>query len=566
MMQDNAHADRWTTLKWWWATHAFGNGVGRIVFDVSIPYLLSSKDATSALSMGTMATLIGKFLSGPVCGFLGTKLVGWLSLVLLAGISLSVALVEESSIVQTFLVAIVTSRFVMCFTWPATNQMLRAWFPVAEHGQAWGIMATSSRTGIIVTTILLRTLQVDLPLRSHFFTAAVVMATAAAVFAAVFQETPAIDIDGKSNATVSDAAGGGDVSDGADSDIDIAALARDAMANVDRNAIEMDEEIDSDDCGDETPDVGLDDVKTIAAAARAALAKVDAVHVDHDEDVDSDEAFDDDDETKYGKHFPTTSANLRQRKINTTTQRSVDNGTSSTRTPAATTPEALSAGCGVLHHLWHEVRNPIIWGACMVQMTATPIAEFQSQVPIMLQSDPYFTPSMVSGYTMVWHLGVLAGALCGGRLIDLDSENMRWRLCVVGGPMLLAVLLLQVMATEGTGPDSRLFSGINKVPAIFLLAALHSPAQYLVMGTTVSRHTHQTTSATVASVIDMMGYVGSFLLLWVASLSPDVRHQSPGLSEGLLKTTQLFALVCTAAVAIVYTLEHHREARKEKTT
>lgn len=116
------------------------------IFDVSIPYLLSGTDATSALSMGTMATLIGKLLSGPICGFLGTKRVGWMSLVALAAISLSVALVDDSVIVRAFLLAVAASRFVMCFTWPATNQMLRAWFPADEHGQAWGIMATSSET------------------------------------------------------------------------------------------------------------------------------------------------------------------------------------------------------------------------------------------------------------------------------------------------------------------------------------------------------------------------------------------------------------------------------------
>jgi hypothetical protein len=39
-------------------------------------------------------------------------------------------------------------------------------------------------------------------------------------------------------------------------------------------------------------------------------------------------------------------------------------------------------------------------------MSATPLAEFQSQVPVMLKSDSALAPMLVPLGTMLWHVGV----------------------------------------------------------------------------------------------------------------------------------------------------------------
>lgn len=50
--------------------------------------------------------------------------------------------------------------------------------------------------------------------------------------------------------------------------------------------------------------------------------------------------------------------------------------------------------------------NPIILMQFPVMMSATPLAEFQSQVPVMLKGDPALAPELVSFGTMLWHVGV----------------------------------------------------------------------------------------------------------------------------------------------------------------
>jgi hypothetical protein len=38
-------------------------------------------------------------------------------------------------------------------TWPASSNVLFAWFPPEEQGRAWGIMSTAGRSGIIITAL-----------------------------------------------------------------------------------------------------------------------------------------------------------------------------------------------------------------------------------------------------------------------------------------------------------------------------------------------------------------------------------------------------------------------------
>ena len=86
----------------------------------------------------------------------------------------------------------------------------------------------------------------------------------------------------------------------------------------------------------------------------------------------------------------------------------------STKTATKTAnAEATGAEAGVSYssEMARAAANPLIWCAALGQMTATPIAEFQSQVPYVLQSDVTLTPAAVNAGTMLWHLGILCAVL-----------------------------------------------------------------------------------------------------------------------------------------------------------
>ena len=147
---------RWQVLALWWGTHALVGGSARIVFEAHLPGLIqSSKWSLSRsglpflLQSGTLITIFAKLVSGPITTVVSSYVVGLLSLVLCG---LAVAAVGQGATV--FLTWNVMRAF-QSFTWPATNLLLDEYFPATEHGRAWGLMSTASRTGILVCTFFL---------------------------------------------------------------------------------------------------------------------------------------------------------------------------------------------------------------------------------------------------------------------------------------------------------------------------------------------------------------------------------------------------------------------------
>eukprot|EP00729_Bicosta_minor_P018798 gene18797-12472_t len=147
---------RWAVLSLWWATHALVAGTSRIVFEISLPTMVESPDFVLEqdqlpwmLTSGTISTIAGKLVAGPVCAALGPKHVGWLSL-----LACALPLVTASN-GYSVLVAWNIARFGQSMTWPVTNILFDAWFPSDEQGKAWGVMGTSSRAGILSLTLAL---------------------------------------------------------------------------------------------------------------------------------------------------------------------------------------------------------------------------------------------------------------------------------------------------------------------------------------------------------------------------------------------------------------------------
>ena len=150
---------RWFILFLWWITHALVGGCARIIYELNIPdiinmkeFALTSIDLPFLFQAGTITTLVAKLLSGPFSSYFGSYHIGWLSL-----LSLGVLFICTGNKYVSFFVSWNLMRFFQAATWPATNQLLEDWFPSSEHGQAWGIMSTASRVGIMVVTACLAT-------------------------------------------------------------------------------------------------------------------------------------------------------------------------------------------------------------------------------------------------------------------------------------------------------------------------------------------------------------------------------------------------------------------------
>lgn len=202
------------------------------------------------------------------------------------------------------------------------------------------------------------------------------------------------------------------------------------------------------------------------------------------------------------------------------------------------------------------VVNPLILTLVSEMMTSTPLAEFQSQVPLMLKSDASLPSELVSAGTMMWHVGVLFGVIFVGK--RMDRTGFLGRLAMIGGPQAFAAAAFAVAAAYGTGVGSP-FQGTRKMPLILALGAAVAPAQYLVVGTTVSRHIPPVGQATVLSLVDMCGYVGTLLLYRISDaieVAGTNDAKAPvGVPPAFLWASSIFALTCLASISAVYLQE-----------
>ena len=59
-------------------------------------------------------------------------------------------------------------RFFQSATWPAANVLFDAWFPTNEHGRAWGVMSTASRTGVMLVSFTIAYLSTSTTIQLNF--------------------------------------------------------------------------------------------------------------------------------------------------------------------------------------------------------------------------------------------------------------------------------------------------------------------------------------------------------------------------------------------------------------
>ena len=422
----------------WWMTHSVVGGTGRVAFDVTFPYVVAPADISGLLAVGTMTTVLGKVVSGPICTGLGAYRVGLIALAGSAVLLLGTGLGGPSPLIPLAL-AWPAFRFIQTITWPSANTVCVAWFDRREHGSAWGIMSTASRAGIIAATTMISLSGVDLASRVVFVVVGVAMALYGIVIACAFRERPI---------SAANAPG-------------ISAVA------------------------------ATKPVKPAKETAKGGGAK-----------------------TTAGEADPSFRSELRQ---------------------AAT--------------------NPCLWLAMLAQGTATPLAEFQSVLPLLLRDDASLGPSGIAAGVTCWHLGILISVIACGLLLDRMS-SMLSRIALV--PLTLVTATLFILAADaGTGADSPLFAGPRKLPLAFTLGACAAPAIYLVSATTVTRHADISLAPTLSALCDMAGYTGNVLLLM---LGP--RGDEGVAGPSMLRATGYVACANAVLVTALYVLEarHQRPA------
>ena len=329
---------------------------------------IGEEDLSWLLQAGTLSCVAGKLLCGPLVSHLGVTRVGFASLILtglpLLGVGLSSTRSSQQGAQGAPLIPIFLAwclvRFFQTATWPATNQFLLRWFPKGEHGWAWGIMSTASRTGILSLTLCKSVLDSHVPSR-------------------------------------------GDPGDGVQATF-----------------------------------LCVGSVTLIWAAVIS--------HALHD--------------------GPPACA----------CEPGVEEGKGEEPEPETTRADAT-----LLRQLATTMAQPLFILGTVAQACATPLAEFQSQVPILTSRDPALAPRDISLALTLWHLGMLVSALAGGWLFDRSSILLR--IPIIAGPALVNSLIL---ACIGIGWLPSTIHGWGTLAVVCLLGATAGPANFLVASTLIS--------------------------------------------------------------------------------
>eukprot|EP00802_Teleaulax_amphioxeia_P010176 Tamp_10201.p1 GENE.Tamp_10201~~Tamp_10201.p1 ORF type:complete len:538 (-),score=66.67 Tamp_10201:344-1957(-) len=459
------HPARWSTLFLWWVTHSLVGGVVRVVFEAeliaithSARFSLGPNDVSWLLQSGTISCVAGKLVCGPVIAWLGAVRIGCLSL-LLCGVS--VMGVAFSSSDGRPLISVLTAwnlmRFFQTATWPATNQLLASWFTEHEQGQAWGIMSTASRIGIIWLTFTISVRDSwwgalpqgydrgDTVQATFLVVGAVLVLWAALIFSCLRNEPPPHPAHpaypAHQGPSVQAMRGG-----------------------------------------------GKEKSSPFSSPAAAADVKV--------------PLLEDDCQDQAGGQV---------------------------------------AGVAYVATLLKTMSSPMFVCVLFAQSMATPIAEFQSQVPLLIQRDPLLSEHYLGHGLTLWHMGVLLSVLVCGRLFDRCSVLQR--IPLIGGTCLSAACLFAFVSA---------FPSVHGRPLLvilFLLGATGAPSNYLIASTFISQHAPRSLMASLSALMDLAGYSVTFILLSHRKANSDQLEET-------LKWTGAAALICVLASSALYVLQH----------
>ncbi|MCP4508601.1 MAG: glucose-6-phosphate exchanger SLC37A4, partial [Fuerstiella sp.] len=104
------------------------------------------------LAMGTIGALVGKLIGGYAADRLGGRLTFTIGLLVTA---IGVLAFAMSSAVWMFQVTFFLALMAKSCGWPSMAKIIETTFRPNEYGRVWGILATSSRIGTLIATLLL---------------------------------------------------------------------------------------------------------------------------------------------------------------------------------------------------------------------------------------------------------------------------------------------------------------------------------------------------------------------------------------------------------------------------
>uniref|UniRef100_A0A0G4HNH3 Major facilitator superfamily (MFS) profile domain-containing protein n=1 Tax=Chromera velia CCMP2878 TaxID=1169474 RepID=A0A0G4HNH3_9ALVE len=108
--------------------------------------------AGKVFSAGNFAYLIGKLIAGGVVDMVGARAVFSIGLVIVALDNILVAFQQNPEAVGGLWILF---RVVLAFVWPALTKLVCVWVPATDYGYVFGVMSTSSRTGNVLSALIL---------------------------------------------------------------------------------------------------------------------------------------------------------------------------------------------------------------------------------------------------------------------------------------------------------------------------------------------------------------------------------------------------------------------------
>ena len=104
------------------------------------------------LGMGTIGALLGKLIGGYAADKLGGRVTFTIGLLVT---SIGVLAFAMSSAAWMFQAAFFLALMAKSSGWPAMTKIIETSFRPNEYGRVWGVLATSSRIGTLIATLLL---------------------------------------------------------------------------------------------------------------------------------------------------------------------------------------------------------------------------------------------------------------------------------------------------------------------------------------------------------------------------------------------------------------------------
>ncbi len=213
--------------------------------------------------------------------------------------------------------------------------------------------------------------------------------------------------------------------------------------------------------------------------------------------------------------------------------------------------------------------EPTFYFAALVQASTTPIAEFQSQLPIWLSMDESLNPIHIGIAVSAWHAGILCSVSIFGILFDKVNSNAH-KGFLLAVPMLCNYVLFSIVLSDFDIVENKqkevIAGPFMKIGIAFLFGFTLAPPFYLCMGVWTMRHATRRVMATSNSFVDVFGYCGSVLVLY---LQQSNNSSTPVADNPMKKLITIFtycSLTCAIALLIlfVYFEQYYHKGRKRK--